>query len=352
MYFRPPLLTQVTTKKKEASPVPVVVATVEARSIPIYLDGIGTVRPSNAVLIRPRVNGTLDKITFHEGENVKQGDLLAVIDDRPYRAQLNQVLAKKNEDQAALNNALLSLNRSADLLQKKVLSQQDFDKARFTVEQLTALVAADQAAIENAEAQLSYTQITSPISGRAGVRLVDQGNLVHATDTNGIVLINQMQPITVLFTLPEKDLLAVEQEQRKSPLTVIALDQSNTKQLAKGAVTVIDNQIDQTTGTIKLKATFPNSDLSLWPGQFINCRLLLKTLPQALVVPSSALQRGPQGAFVYVITKEEKAEMRKVTVGNSDAGVSVIEQGLRLGERVVTDGQYKLKQGSKVVIEQ
>ncbi len=353
LYVQPALLTPATLVKKEkqAPPVPVVLATVEARNVPIYLDGIGTVAPSSSVLIRPRINGNLDKVVFQEGQNIKQGDLLAVIDDRPYRAALDQAIAKKNEDQATLNNAALALNRSKDLLQKNVLSQQDFDKARFLVDQLTAQVAGDQAAIENAQTQLSYTQITSPISGRAGVLFVDQGNLVHATDTNGIVLINQMQPITVLFTLPEKDLLAIQQEQTKSPLMVIALDRSNTKQLATGKVTVIDNQIDQTTGTVKLKATFANEDLSLWPGQFINCRLLLKTLSNTLVVPSTALQRGPQGAFVYIITSQNKAEMRKVTVGDTDNGVSIIEDGLQLNEHVVIDGQYKLKQGASVLIE-
>ncbi len=356
LYFRPELLTPLTPttlvkKEKLSLPVPVVVATVEARNVPIYLDGIGTVQPSSSVLIRPRINGTLEKVVFQEGQNIKQGDLLAVIDDRPYRAALDQAIAKKNEDQAALNNATLALNRSTDLLQKNVLSQQDFDKARFLVDQLTAQLAWDQAAIGNAQTELSYTQITSPINGRAGVLLVDQGNLVHATDTNGIVLINQMQPITVLFTLPEKDLLSIQQQQTKSPLTVIALDRNNTKQLASGKVTVIDNQIDQTTGTVKLKATFANEDLSLWPGQFINCRLLLKTLSNALVVPSAALQRGPQGAFVYIITDQNKAEMRKVTVGDTDAGTTIIEDGLQLNERVVIDGQYKLKQGASVIVE-
>ena len=355
-YFHPKLfssLTPTTLVKKEKSSlsVPVVVATVEACNVPIYLDGIGTVQPSSSVLIRPRINGTLDKVVFQEGQNIKQGDLVAMIDDRPYRAALDQAIAKKNEDQAALNNATLALNRSTDLLQKNVLSQQDFDKARFLVDQLTAQVAWDQAAIGNAQTELSYTQIVSPINGRAGVLLVDQGNLVHATDTNGIVLINQMQPITVLFTLPEKDLLPIQQEQTKSPLTVIALDRNNTKQLASGKVTVIDNQIDQTTGTVKLKATFANEDLSLWPGQFINCRLLLKTLSNALVVPSAALQRGPQGAFVYIITDQNKAEMRKVTVGDTDADTTIIEDGLQLNERVVIDGQYKLKQGALVVVE-
>ena len=352
LYFRPALLTQGSSGKgKKASvPIPVVVATVESRNIPVYLDGIGTVEPFNSVLIRARVNGTLDHVIFHEGDNIKQGDLLAVIDDRPYKSQLDQAIAKKNQDQATLNSALVALGRDTELAQKNVLSQQDFDKARFLVDQFKALVAADQAAQENAQTELSYTQITSPIAGRAGVRLVDQGNLVRTTDTNGLVLINQMQPITVLFTLPEKNLFAIQQELAKGPLTVIAVDRNDTKQLAAGTLTVVDNQIDQTTGTVKLKAMFSNDDLSLWPGQFINCRLLLKTLRGALVVPSSALQRGPQGAFVYVINDQDKAEMRKVKAGETDEGVTVIEEGLKGQERVVIDGQYKLKQGATVVI--
>ena len=334
-------------KQKDLA-VPVVMAVVEARDFPIYLEGIGTVEPFNSVLIRPRVDGTLDKVVFNEGDNIKQGDLLAVIDARPYQAQCDQALAKKNQDQASLNNAIAALERSTDLMQKNVLAQQDFDKARFLVDQFKGLVAADQAALENAQTQLSYTQITSPITGRAGVRLVDQGNIVHARDVTGLVLINQMQPISVLFTLPEKELLSVQEQMGATPLTVIALDRDNAKQLEAGKLAVIDNQIDQTTGTVKLKATFSNDDLKLWPGQFVNCRLLLKTLPGALLVPTAALQRGPQGVFVYAINAEQKAERKKVVLGENDASCTVVKEGLQAGEKVVVDGQYKLKPGSLV----
>ena len=348
-YYLRPLEASFGKKKKDNVPVPVVLTKVETRDFPIYLDGIGTVQPFHSVLIRARVDGMLDKVVFQEGDNIKQGDLLAVIDPRPYQAQLDQALAKKDQDQASLNDDTLALARSADLMERNVLAKQDFDKARFLVDQLKALVAADQAAIENAQVQLGYTQIASPISGRAGVRLVDQGNLVHATDTTGLVVINQMQPISVLFTLPEKDLLAVQEQLGGDPLTVVALDHNDTKQLAQGKLSVVDNQIDQTTGTVKLKATFANDGFSLWPGQFINCRLLLKTLKNAIVVPAAVVQRGPQGTFVYVINNQQQAEMKKVTIGETDAGFTLVKEGLQAGESVVIDGQYKLKPGSSIV---
>ncbi|MFI0348790.1 MAG: efflux RND transporter periplasmic adaptor subunit [Chthoniobacterales bacterium] len=348
-YYLRPMKEVLDKGGKTSAAVPVLLTNVVTQDFPIYLDGIGTVQPFRSVLIRARIDGMLDKVVFKEGDNINEGDLLAVIDPRAYQAQLDQALAKKDQDQASLNDATLALSRSSDLIQRNVLAKQDFDKARFLVDQLKALVAADQAAVENAQVQLGYTQITSPITGRAGVRLVDQGNLIHANDATGIVLINQMQPISVLFTLPEKNLLSVQEQFGSNPLKVLALDHNNTKQLAEGTLSVVDNQIDQTTGTVKLKAMFSNQDLSLWPGQFINCRLLLKTLKDAIVVPTAVVQRGPKGSFVYVVNSQQKAEMRRVEIGEAEGGFTLIKEGLCAGESVVIDGQYKLRPGSTVV---
>lgn len=346
-YFRPSDASNGKANKKNLE-VPVVLAKVEKHDFPIYLDGIGTVEPFHSVLVRVRVDGMLDRVVFQEGDNIKQGDLLAVIDPRPYQTKLNQALAKKDQDQANLNDATTALARSTELMQRNVLAKQELDKAGFLVDQLKALIAADQAAIESAQVELSYTQITSPITGRAGVRLIDQGNLVHATDTTGLVLINQMQPISVVFRLPEKDLLSVQKQLGKTPLSVLAFAHNDTTQFAQGELSVVDNQIDQATGTVKLKAIFDNKNLTLWPGQFINCRLLLETLKDAIVIPSAAIQRGPQGAFVYVVNNLQKAEVRKVVIGDEDTGFFLVKEGLEAGENIVIDGQYKLKPNASV----
>jgi membrane fusion protein, multidrug efflux system len=329
--------------------VPVVAGKVEQKDVPIYLDGLGTVQAFNTVTVHTRVDGTLDKVLFTEGQDVKTGDLLAVIDPRPYQSALDQAVAKKGQDEAQLASAKVTLARNTDLLNKKVLDQQDFDTSKYQVDQFQAAVQADQAAIEAAKTQFDYTQIRSPIDGRTGVRLVDAGNIVHAADLNGIVVITQMHPISVVFTLPEQNLQEIlNQGGVNGGLHVSALDRGNTTALDEGTLAVVDNQIDQTTGTMKLKATFPNPDLKLWPGKFVNARLILTVRKGAIVIPSGVVQRGPQGTYAYVIKPDKTVEMRPIKVAQTEANLALIDSGLKAGEQVVVDGQYKLQPGSHV----
>ena len=330
-------------------PVPVVAGKVEQKDVPIFLDGLGTVQAFNTVTVRPRVDGELTQVLFREGEDVKTGDLLAVVDPRPYQAAMDQAVAKKAQDEAQLGNAQVVLKRNTELLARKVLDQQTFDTSKFAVDQFQGTVQADQAAIDNAKTQLDYTQIKSPIDGRIGIRLVDVGNVVHATDTGGIVVITQLQPISVVFTLPEQSLQAIlSQGGAHGGLPVSALDRGNTTALDQGSLTVVDNEIDQTTGTVKLKATFPNNDLKLWPGKFVNARLVLTTRKNATVIPSSVVQRGPQGTYAYVIKPDKSVEMRRIKIAQTEASLALVDNGLQPGEEVVVDGQYKLQPGAHV----
>jgi multidrug efflux system membrane fusion protein len=329
-------------------PVPVVAGVVQKRDVPIYLNGIGTVQAYNTVTVHPQVSGTLTRVVFQEGQDVKKGDLLAVIDPRPYQAQLDGAIAKKNQDVAQLNNAKTLLDRDTDLFKKGALDHQSYDTQRFLVDQLDATVKADQAAVDNAQTQFSYTQITAPFDGRCGIRQTDQGNFVTSGST--LVVVTQLKPISVVFTLPQQDLLDVNQAFAKGPLKVTALDSTQTTPLDDGILAVVDNQIDTTTGTIKLKASFPNKDLKLWPGEFVNSRLLVQTRHDGLVVPASVIQRGPNGTYAYVITPNKTAEMRPVQVGQIDGGQALIDDGLQEGEQVVVDGQYKLQPGAPVQI--
>jgi len=330
-------------------PVPVVAGKVEEKDTPIYLDGLGTVQAFNTVTVHTRVDGELQQVLFTEGQDVKTGDLLAVIDPRPFQAALDQAIAKKAQDEAQLANAKVTLARNTDLLKKKVIDQQDFDTSKYQGDQFQAAVQADQAAIEAARTQLDYTQIKSPIDGRIGVRLVDVGNIVHAADQTGIVVITQMHPISVVFTLPEQNLQEIlGQGGANGGLHVSALDRGNTNVLDEGTLAVVDNEIDQTTGTVKLKATFPNDQLQLWPGKFVNARLILTTRKDATVVPSSVVQRGPQGTYAYVINTDKTVEMRPIKVAQTEANVALIDSGLKAGEQVVVDGQYKLQPGAHV----
>ncbi len=336
-------------------PVPVVAGTVEKHDVPIYLDGLGTVQAFNTVIVKARVDGQLEKVAFQEGQDVKKGDLLAQVDIRPYQAQLDQAIAKKAQDEAQLANGRLVLERDKDLIQKKVLDQQSYDTQGFTVDQLVATVQGDQAAIDNAQTQVDYTHITAPIDGRTGVRQVDEGNIIHAADTNGLVVLTQLHPISVVFTLPEQTFQSIRNQSpagtdASSAMKVIALDRDNAGELGQGTLAVIDNEIDQTTGTIKLKATFANEDLRLWPGEFVNARLLLTTREGGLTVPASVIQRGPQGVFAFVIKPDLTVETRPVKVAQTQDNVALIDDGLAAGERVVVDGQYKLQPGSKVQI--
>jgi multidrug efflux system membrane fusion protein len=329
--------------------VPVVAGKVEEKDTPIYLDGLGTVQAFNTVTVHTRVDGELQQVLFTEGQDVKTGDLLAVIDPRPFQAALDQAVAKKAQDEAQLANAKATFARNTDLLKKKVIDQQDFDTSKYQGDQFQAAVQADQAAIEAAKTQLDYTQIKSPIDGRTGVRLVDVGNIVHAADQTGIVVITQLHPISVVFTLPEQKLQEIlSQGGANGGLHVSALDRGNTNVLDEGMLAVVDNQIDQTTGTVKLKATFPNDQLQLWPGKFVNARLILTTRKDATVVPSSVVQRGPQGTYAYVIKTDKTVEMRPIQVAQTEANVALIDSGLEAGEQVVVDGQYKLQPGAHV----
>ena len=338
----------------EMPPVPVIAGVVVEKDVPLYLDGLGTVQAFNTVTVRARVDGQVVKVAFKEGQDVQVNDELVSIDPDPYRAVLAQALAKQGQDEALLGNAQIDSKRYADLLAKEGVTQQVYETQKALVNQLAAAVKADQAAVDSAKVQLAYTTIRSPIAGRTGIRLVDQGNIVHAADATGLVVITQLQPISVVFTLREQTLGKIQKQQLATPdLTVLAIGRDNTEALGEGKLAVIDNQIDITTGTIKLKATFPNADLRLWPGQFVNARLLLSVRKASAVVPASVIQRGPEGplaAFAFVINDEQTVDVRAVKVAQIEQGEALIEEGLRPGERVVVDGQYKLQKGSRVKI--
>jgi multidrug efflux system membrane fusion protein len=316
-------------------PVPVVAGKAEQQDVPIYLDGLGTVQAFNTVTVHSRVDGALVQVNFSEGQDVKTGDLLVVVDPRPYQAALDQAKA-----QAALDE--VTLKRQADLRARNVIAAQDYDTA-------VANAQKSQAAAEAAQVNVDYCSIKSPIDGRTGVRLVDIGNVVHAADQNGIVVITQLHPISVVFTLPEQNLQSIlGAGAANGGLPVLALDRGNTTTLDQGKLAVVDNEIDQTTGTVKLKATFPNADLKLWPGKFVNARLILTTRKNATVVPSSVVQRGPQGTYAYVIKPDKTVEMRPIKVAQTENNQALIDSGLQPGEQVVVDGQYKLQPGARV----
>ncbi|PWU11432.1 MAG: efflux RND transporter periplasmic adaptor subunit [Verrucomicrobia bacterium] len=338
--------------------VPVKLATVRQEDFPLYLDGLGTVQAYNSVLVNARVSGQIQEIRFREGGEVHQGDVLAVIDPRVYQAQYHQAVAKKQQDEAQLENARVVLERDEKLLSRAVIDQQTYDTQKYLVVQLQATVQADQANLESQQTQLEYTQVIAPISGRAGVRQVDVGNLVtanSAANVNGassIVVINQIQPIFVTFTLPQQDLPQIrDASQQNQNLLVIVLDRNHRTILSQGTLAVVDNQIDSTTATIRLKAVFENKDYHLWPGQFVNVRLLIKTSPNAIVVPAEAVQLGPNGPYVYIVNERKRALMRSVVIGPSEKGDTLITSGLKPGEKVVTEGQYRLEQNALVIIE-
>lgn len=328
-------------------PVPVRLVPVERRDVPIYLDGLGTVQAFNTVTVRPQVDGQLVSIGFREGQEVKAGDLLAQIDPRSFKAQLDQALAKKAQDASLLATARRDLERYESLVGDGYVSKQQADTQRQTVAQLEATVQADEAAAQNARVALGYTRISSPIDGITGLRLVDVGNLVTAGSTAGLVVVTQIKPISVVFTLPEQTLGDIRRASDGAPLEVVALDRENQHTLTRGTLAVIDNQIDQSTGTIRLKATFANDDHALWPGQFVNVRLLVRTEKNGVVIPAAAVQRGPNGDYVYV-ANGDTAEKREVSVARSEDGSALIAKGLADGDRVVTDGQYRLQPGSKL----
>jgi multidrug efflux system membrane fusion protein len=339
--------TATNTAQKSAPPaVRVTIAPVGKADFPVYLTGLGTVQGFNTVLVRSRVAGQSDKIAFKEGQLVKQGDLLAEIDPRPYQAALDQAKAKKAQDEANLANANLDLQRFTKL--GEFATRQQTDTQRSTVAQLTAQLAADDAAISNAQTQFDYTAIKSPISGVAGLRQVDIGNIVNASTQTGIVTIAQIEPIAVIFTAPEDQLPYINEAQSAEPLRVIAITTDGKKPLAEGSLAVVNNQVDTTSGTVRLKAVFDNKNHALWPGQSVSTRLLVKTLKDATVVPDDAIQHGTDGLYAYVVNQDNKAELRKVKVSQSIDGRSVVDDGLAPGQQVITGGQYKVQPGSLV----
>jgi membrane fusion protein, multidrug efflux system len=332
-------------------PVPVVAGKVTSQNVPIYLRGIGTVIAYNTDIVRSQIQGQLTKIAFTEGQAVRAGDLLAQIDPRPYQAQLDQMTATRDRDQAQLTNAQANLDRYNQLAGKGYATPQLVDTQKAQVAQLQNAVKSDDALIEQAQVQLEYTRLTSPISGITGVRQVDVGNIIHPTDPNGLVVVTQIEPISLIFTLPETDLPQIQQQMaNKKPLTVLAYSQDDKIELDQGKVVLINNEILQTTGAVQLKAEFPNTAHKLWPGELVNARLLLNTRPNGLTVPAGVVQQGQQGMYAYVIKPDNTVEQRAITVAQISNGQALIDSGLAANEAVVVDGQYKLQPGSHVTI--
>jgi membrane fusion protein, multidrug efflux system len=330
--------------------VPVVAGLVSSHDVPIYLRGVGTVIAYNTVVVRSQIQGQITQIPFTEGQGVRVGDLLAQIDPRPYQAQLDQTIATRDRDQAQLTNALANLDRYSQLLAKGWATPQLAETQKAQVGQLQNAIKADEALIRAARVQLEYTRLTSPIAGVTGVRLVDVGNIIHPTDPNGLVVVTQLQPISVIFTLPETNLPEIQQQMAKGSLKVLAYSQDDRIKLDEGQLGLVDNQILQTTGSIRLKAEFPNQANRLWPGELINVRLLLETRQNGLTVPASVVQQGPHGAYAYVINTASVVELRPIEVMQISDGQALIASGLRANEQVVVSGQYRLQPGSRVTI--
>jgi membrane fusion protein, multidrug efflux system len=339
---------QPTAQANPPAAVPVVAATVTSHAVPIYLRGVGTAIAFNNVVVRSQVTGPITKINFNQGQTVHKGDLLAEIDPRPFQAQLDQAKANRDRDQAQLANAQANLNRYTPLLAKGFATPQLVDTQKAQVAQLQATVKSDEAVIESAQVNLDYTRLTAPIDGVTGIRQIDEGNIIHPTDPNGLVDLTQIQPISLIFTLPETTFTEIQQEMAKGTIKVLAYSQDDKTKLDEGELLLIDNQIIQTTGTIRLRATFPNKQRLLWPGELVNVRLLLKTEPDALTVAASAVQQGPNGSYVYVIAPDGSAQVRPVAVAQISDGQALIDSGLKAGETVVIDGQYKLQPGIRV----
>ena len=335
-----------TDRPRTPAPIPVKLASVEKADFPVYLTGLGTVQGFNTVVVRTRVDGQIDRIAFTEGQIVREGDLLAQIDPRPFQPALDQAKAKKAQDEANLANANLDLQRYTKL--GEFATRQQTDTQRSTVQQVTALIAADDAAIANAQTQLDYTTVKAPIAGVVGFRQVDKGNIVNASTQTGIVTIAQIEPIAVIFTVPEQHLVDINMQLAKNPLAVDAYTTDGKRLLSKGRLEVVNNTVDTTSGTIRLKAVFDNKDHVLWPGLSISTRLLVSTLKDATVVPDDAVQHGADGLYAFAVGPDNKADLRKIKVGRSIDGRTVIEDGLAPGDRVIIAGQYKVQPGSVV----
>jgi multidrug efflux system membrane fusion protein len=331
-------------------PVPVLATPAKSADVPVYLDGVGTARALNTVTVRPQVDGKLINVSYTEGQDVPKGFVLAKIDPVTYQAAYDQTVAKKAQDEAQLANARLDLERYTRLAATNAINKQQLDTQKALVSQLEAQVKLDQAAIDNARAILSYTDVIAPIAGRTGIRLVDEGNLVRASDTTGIVVITQVRPIAVFFSLPQQNLPDLTKGMAEGPLPVDAFGPDSKTPLDRGKVVVIDNQVDQTTGTVKLKGEFPNANLQLWPGQFVNVRVLIDTLRNVVVVPTAAIQRGPNGTFVYVVKDDNTVTVHRVTITQQDDVQAVVGRGLTAGEHVVTTGFARLTEGTVVTV--
>jgi multidrug efflux system membrane fusion protein len=333
-------------------PVPIVAGVVTQHDVPIYLTGVGTVIAYNTAIIRSQIQGQLISINFTEGQAVHTGDLLAQIDPRPYQAQIEQLTANRDRDQAQLANSLANLDRYTSLAQKGWATPQLQETQKAQVSQLQNAVKSDQALIDAANVQLSYTRLTAPFDGIAGIRQIDVGNIIHPTDPNGLVVVTQINPISLIFTLPETVLaqIQVQQQKTKGPLAVIAYNQDNTILLDQGTLGLVNNEILQTTGSIQLKANFPNTAHRLWPGELVNAQLLVDTRHDGLTVPASAVQQGPKGSYAYVIKPDTSVEVRPIKVAQISEGQAIINSGLKANEQVVVDGQYKLKPGTRVTL--
>ncbi|MGA3158612.1 MAG: efflux RND transporter periplasmic adaptor subunit [Steroidobacteraceae bacterium] len=336
--------------KKAPAGVQVDAAAVQTSDVPVYLEGLGTVQALYTDTITARVDGQLNTVAFTEGQMVAKGDLLAQIDPRPYQAALDAALANQAKDSATLASARRDLDRYVQLAPEDLASKQTVDDQRGLVGSLTAQVKSDIAAAENARTQLDYTRITSPIPGRTGIRLVDPGNIVHAADTTGIVVVTQVQPISCIFTLPEDVLPRVTAAMAAGPVAVTAISRDGKTEFDHGVVALIDNQIDQSTGTIRVKARFPNTHNTLWPGEFVMIRMLVQTDHNALTIPSSAVERGPDGAFTYVVKADSTAELRPITLGDERNGITLVTSGLKVGDTVVTSNQYRVQPGSRLAV--
>ncbi len=340
-----------TEKRAGLPPAPVTAGLAEARDMPAYVRGIGSVQAYNAVAIKSRVDGQIVKVDFTEGQEVKAGDLLFEIDPRPFQAALEQAGANKQKDEAQLVSAEADLKRYTELVGHGFQTVQIFDQQKALVGQLQAAIKADQAQIDMAQLNLQYAQLRSPIDGRTGARLVDIGNLVHAADNTPLVSVTQLKPIFVSFTVPQDQFLRIRQATRGGEVAVDALAEDEATELAQGKLTLIDNQIDQQTGTLHLKASFDNADETLWPGEFVNLRVVTGTLRDIVTVPMRAVQQGPKGAYLFVIKPDLTVEMRTVVVAETEHDLAAIDKGLAAGERIVLDGQFRLDQGSKVRLE-
>jgi len=328
--------------------IPVDIATVQKADVPVYLEGLGTVQAFYTVTVTARVDGQIDKVAFREGQDVRKGDLLVQIDPRPYQAALGVAIATRAKDVAALDNARRDMERYSELAPEDLASKQTVDTQRALIAQLSAQLKADDATIDNARTQLDYTTITSPIDGRTGIRLVDPGNIVRAAATAGMVVVTQLEPISIIFTLPEEAFEQLSAALNRGSVTATALSRDDKDELDHGTVELIDNQIDQTTGTIRVKVILPNKQRHLWPGQFVNVRVMTQMQRQVLTIPATALERGPDGQFTYVVEPDSTIRVAPLTTGEQTDDIVVVEKGLQAGDRVVVSNQYRLQPGSLI----